>query len=255
MSATQIFNESQIVDKEVGKVYYTNDLSLFKLMEGNRTPNPKHISRISKSMKHVGVLMNPIIVNSELEVVDGQHRLLAAKETNLGIYYIIADEYHIKEVHALNVNQKKWALVDFIEGYSNLGKKEYVKLKKFMNKYSILNIGTSIKFACNSDSGNAIHRLKEGRFEFTRDWASACRFVEKLEEICKYYKEANRTTFVRVLIKLYDEKKNEFDLDHFIDKVKKYPHMLYPIAGLDNNLELVEKLYNYRKHEKVNLRY
>lgn len=255
MSATQILNESQIIDKEVGKVYYTNDLSLFKFMEGNRSPNPKHISRIKKSMEKIGLLMNPIIINSELEIIDGQHRFLAAKEVGLGVYYIIADDYDIKEVHALNVNQKKWTLDDFIDGYSDLGNKEYSKLKKLMNKYPIFNTSTAIKFACNSDNGNAIIRVQEGRFKFTRDWNDACLFAEYIKEMAKHYSGATRTTFVRVLIKLTDNKTKGFDLAEFVGKVKKYPHMLYPISGVSANTEMIEKLYNYRKRDKISLRY
>jgi len=255
MSATQIVNNSKLIDKEVGKVYFTNDLSLFKFMEGNRSPNPKHISRILKSMKTIGLLYSPICVNSSLEIVDGQHRYLAAKQAGLGIYYIIADEYHIKEVHALNVNQKKWTLDDFIDGYSDLGNKEYSKLKKLMKKYPIFNTSTAIKFACNSDSGNAIIRVQEGRFTFTREWDKACIFAEYIKEMAKHYKGATRTTFVRVLIKLTDNKTKDFDLAYFVAKVKKYPHMLYPIAGVPSNTEMIEKLYNYRKRDKISLRY
>ena len=67
--------------QEIGIVYYTKDLSIFKIIDGNRIPNLSHIRRISGSIKQNGVLMNPIIVNKSFEVIDGQHRLAAAKDS------------------------------------------------------------------------------------------------------------------------------------------------------------------------------
>ena len=60
----------------------TSDFSIFKTMDGNRPPNPQHIRRLKDSMMVNGVLCNPIIVNEFGYVIDGQHRLIAAKESD-----------------------------------------------------------------------------------------------------------------------------------------------------------------------------
>ena len=75
-----------------GEVYFTNDLERFVTMNGNRCVNPRHVDRIAESQKVNGVLMNPIIVNSLWEVVDGQHRLEASRKNELGVYYIIFND-------------------------------------------------------------------------------------------------------------------------------------------------------------------
>ncbi len=66
--------------KEVNKVYQTSDLSIFKQIEGNRVPNLQHIKRLADSIRVYGMKCNPILVNERMEVIDGQHRLMAAKE-------------------------------------------------------------------------------------------------------------------------------------------------------------------------------
>ena len=122
------FNESS---REVNKVYKTNDLSVFNQIKGNRPPNPQHIRRLADSIKTNGILQNPIIVNEKMDVIDGQHRLLAAKEANSSVFYIVVDGYELNEVQVLNLNQKNWTSKDFLEGYADMGIESYVKLRNF----------------------------------------------------------------------------------------------------------------------------
>jgi hypothetical protein len=255
MSATQILNDSQIVDKEVGKVYYTNDLSLFKFMEGNRTPNPSHIAKIAKSMEQIGLLMNPIIINSDLEVIDGQHRFLAAKEVGSGIYYIIAEDYKIKEVHALNVNQKQWSTKDFIEGYADMGIKDYSLLKEYMDKYPFLPTTVCFEIAISNSgwAGNSSSSVKEGSFKFKRNWDEACYIANSIKEIKKYFEDAYKKSFVAAIVGAYN--KDIFDMESFIYKCKKYPTKIYNCAKQSEFTQMIESVYNYRNHNKVSLRY
>ena len=75
--------------QEVNKVYKTNDLSIFKQIGGNRVPNLQHIKRLSQSISVYGMKCNPILVNEQMEVIDGQHRLAAAKEANSFVYFVV----------------------------------------------------------------------------------------------------------------------------------------------------------------------
>ena len=81
----------------VYQVYKTNNYDIFKLMPNNRNVNLTHVGRLKLSFKEM-YLISPIIVNSRMEIIDGQHRLHAAKELNLPIYYIIVDGYAVSVV-------------------------------------------------------------------------------------------------------------------------------------------------------------
>ena len=119
--------------QKVGEVLKTYDLSIFKQLPGNRPPNLLHIKRLRQSMIDHGVLMCPIIVNENMEVIDGQHRLLAAKGLDgVPIYYIKAENYRLEQVHTLNMNQKNCSKKDFVDGYAEMGLEPYIKLKRFM---------------------------------------------------------------------------------------------------------------------------
>lgn len=114
----------------VNSVYLTSDLTKFKQITGNRPHNPQHVKRLITSIKRYGVLQNPIIVNEHMVVVDGQHRLLAAKGASSGIYYIIVPNYGLDEVQVLNLNQKNWK--EEIS-YTAMQRWEYLLMLSYLN--------------------------------------------------------------------------------------------------------------------------
>ena len=99
-------------------IHCTHDLSVFKIIDGNRNINLGHVDRLVKSIKDNGFLKTPIIVNKFYEVVDGQHRLEAAKKINSQIYYIKVDDYDLNTAITLNANSS-----NFKEGYNFLATK------------------------------------------------------------------------------------------------------------------------------------
>lgn len=258
-------NSSQA--QEVGKVYFTNDLTRFKIMGGNRIPNLNHIRRIKSSMNENGVLMNPIIVNQMYEVVDGQHRLAAAKESKKGIYYIIAKNYTLKEVHTLNLNQKNWTVKDYMHGYANIGVIPYIKLKNFYENNNDFNVNDCIAMCSNVSGSNnntlfQKHRtdkkyyakevFEEGTWK-GKDFNLAQEYADKIRNIKKYYSGYNRSTFVGTIITLFSNK--NFEYKNFINKLEKNPAALVDCANRAQYKLLIEEIYNFRSRNKVNLRY
>lgn len=61
------------------KVHFTKDLSIFRFSHVNRdienNNSKKRIKRIAQSMMDEGLLPHPIIVNSKMVIIDGQHRV------------------------------------------------------------------------------------------------------------------------------------------------------------------------------------
>ena len=250
----------------VNVVYETNDLSIFKVMKGNRTPNPQHIRRLASSMKHNGSLQNPIIVNEKMQMIDGQHRLIAARESGKGIYYIIVKGYNLPEVQVLNLNQKNWTAKDFMNGYADMGVESYIKLRDFCaknNDFSLSNcislcsnrdgtaFGVSNKFRAGRDSVTNIKEVfnegtwKGNNFELGQDYAN------KLKTIEPFYDGYNRMSFVRALMVIFKNK--EFNFETFLKKlrIKKLDHC---VTTTDYK-SLIEEIYNYNSRKKLNLRY
>jgi hypothetical protein len=253
---------------EVNKVYKTNDLSMFKSIDGNRVPNLQHIKRLADSIRVYGMKCNPILVNEKMEVIDGQHRLMAAKETKSFIYYIAITGYSLDEVHTLNLNQKNWTKRDFMEGYANMGIESYIKLRNFANKNDDYNFSDCIALCSNMLSGRSTNSsaekfkpqrkspllqvFEEGTwigkdFDLAQDWANKIRMIKP------YYLGYNKTYFLTTMIGLLQ--KETFDFNDFMHKIRIQPTAMVDCVNRDQYRTLIEDIYNYKSRNKVNLRY
>ena len=244
--------------QEVNKVYRTSDLTIFKQIDGNRVPNLQHVKRLADSIRVYGMKCNPILVNEQMEVIDGQHRLMAAKEAESFVYYIIVDGYSLNEVHTLNLNQKNWTKKDFMEGYAKMGLESYVKLKTFILKNDDFSLATCIGFCSNTtDSshnrlGKHTEAFEDGtwngkNFELGQEWANKIRMIKP------YYNGYNGASFVGTMITLF--RNDKFDFNEFMHKLRLQPTALVDCVNREQYKTLIEDIYNYRSRNKINLRY
>lgn len=99
----------------MGKVILqTMDYSKFKKLKGNRNVDPVRVQRIIQSIKKVGYITSPLIVNEDLEVIDGQGRLEALRILGLPVEYIVHENIGIDECISMNINQINWVDRDYI---------------------------------------------------------------------------------------------------------------------------------------------
>jgi len=123
-------------------------------------------------------------VNEKYEVLDGQHRLEAAKSLGLDIYYFLKNNGSYKDIIDFNQHKKNWKSEDYLklfaEGTLN---NNYLKLQNFMkiNNFDlaqaliILN-GPIKQMREYSD-------FKSGAFIYPSDEA----YIENLVEKVKYF--------------------------------------------------------------------
>jgi len=258
------------VHAAVNEVYKTNDLSIFKSIGGNRVPNPQHVKRLKRSIIENGMLCNPILVNERMEVIDGQHRLLASKEAQSHIFYIVLKNYSLKEVHTLNLNQKNWTKKDFMDGYADMGLDSYKKLRFFTEKHEDFTFGDCIAMCSNITGSSGLDASQKNRIAKSgdsinvtevfvdgtwrgKDFDLANEWAEKLRLIKPYYAGYNKTTFVGTMLGLFTN--TIFDYSEFMHKVRLQPKALVDCANREQQRLLIEEIYNYRSRNKVNLRY
>jgi hypothetical protein len=238
--------------KHSNQVHTTTDYFLFKPIEGNRTKNLLHISRLKKSMEK-NYLFTVIIVNEHYEIIDGQHRFECVKELQLPLNYIICKGYGLNEVHVLNQNSKTWNADDYLTGYCNLGDKNYLQYKKFKDKYQLgHNESMAILSGNNSISKLLVENFKDGKFKIV-DLKNAEEKAEKIWMFKDIYEGFKRRAFVYAMLYLFD--KPQFDFAEFLQKVRNQPSALTNCNDAKQYISLIEEIYNYRRREKVNLRY
>ena len=237
------------------QVHTTKDYSLFKTLNGNRDVNHLHLSRLKESMKK-NHLTTIIMVNENFEIIDGQHRFLISRELQLPINYIVSKNYGLNEVQILNANMKNWQTTDYVNGYCDLGYKDYIIYRDFVNEYGFQNqialLLLSNEFISSSQKENPSTRFKEGRFK-VKDLHNAKNMAEKIMMIEPYYKGYLRRSFIVALVGMF--KNENFEFIEFLAKLKQQPTTMQDCTNITQYKVLIEEIYNYRRREKVNLRY
>ena len=162
-----MFQTQKVPMNEI-QVHTTKDYSLFKTLNGNRDVNHLHLSRLKESMSK-NHLTTIIMVNEKFEIIDGQHRFFISQELKLPINYIISKNYGLAEVQILNANMKNWQTIDYVNGYCDLGYKDYIIYRDFVNEYgfqsqvAMLLLGN--EYMSGSNKENPASRFKEGKFK------------------------------------------------------------------------------------------
>ena len=181
------------------KIYFTKNYAMFGKMAGNRVLNKIKIARIKRDIAGgLDVLKYcPIIVaakGGKLEILDGQHRYVVAKELSSHVWYIIAEELSILEIARVNSNTEKWKPADYIHVYTSQGNEDYKKLKEFMEAYRFplsVSIQMLMKGNALNDGGPPIGKeaLNGGQFKVV------C--ADQAEEVAKIVMEFGDFSYCR----------------------------------------------------------
>lgn len=117
------------------KIYVTNDYDMFKQLEGNRPVKNGRVIKAIESIQEFGWLTDPILVNENFEVIDGQGRLEALRRLEMPVEFIIENGIGIKACQGLNRYQKNWSTMDYIDSYIADGNENYIWLKEMLREY------------------------------------------------------------------------------------------------------------------------
>ena len=246
--------------KVVNQVNQTNDYEMFKTLDGNRTVNKLHVSRLKESFK-TAYLLSPILINQQNQIIDGQHRFEAAKALGLPINYIICNDYGLKEVQILNTNMKNWKKEDYLHAYCDLNKPEYLQFRNFMRRFNEFGIATCEIMLIDRSNGKQgiiegmrckIKYFEEGELEIP-DYEYSCEIAEKIMQIKPYYDGFNRPSFVRAMCGVF--KTADYNHTIFLQRLNAQPNALQHCATVMQYRLMIEDIYNYRSREKVSLRF
>lgn len=228
-------------------IYTTKDYSMFKVLNGNRTVNPSRVMKIKKSINDVGYITNPIICNERHEVIDGQGRLQALKELGLPVEFIVEKGIGVKECISMNIYQENWKLADYIHSYASLGNQDYVFLEGFLKKYSPDVPVTTVIAVCMGTlqgAGNS-SKIKDGRFKITRSLEAIDNILKYMTNYVPYLKFiSDRTIFFQIVH--FCCSSSLINQDRLLAAIKKYPQKIMPFSSVDECLDSIEFVYNYR---------
>lgn len=230
----------------------TTDYSLFKTLSGNRPIYLGHLNNLVDAIREKNLLAtSPIIVNDNMEVVDGQHRLKAAMKLKVPIYYIVLKGGNLSEVQLLNTNSRNWTTDEFLESYVKRGYKDYKYLKDYAEKhgFSIANSLTILTCAFGQTGSHESRRkFKNGDFVANQKEFGEV-FAALIEALDKYLEEGVRhdRDFLKALYKVYTTK----TFGSLLEKLKDSGWKIDRHVTARDYLRRIEDIINYRKQTRV----
>ena len=234
----------------------TKDYDQFVFREDNREKvDNAHVRRLCESINARNLLeFRPIVVNKKMEVLDGQHRLLAARELGVEIYYQEEKGLDAEDIIRMNIS-KAWTLGDYLNFYCQHEYVHYMNLAAFMKKHQ-LSLRTCLSI-CIGAGHSGYTDFRAGEFKFVEDFADECfdlcwqtvDYIEKVNGHCPYVRSARFWRALLLLVKHpdFEEVKWRHNLERNISTVG-------PRANGEAFMILFENIYNWRNQRKIHLR-
>lgn len=144
-------------------VQETTDYDQFHMMDANRETSRGHIEMLKGEFEKRGNLtrVQPILVNENFFIVDGQHRFMAAKELNEPVYFTQVPGLTVGDARAMNATHRPWSVDDYARSYAYTGRKPYQRYLQLRETYEIGHSITLI-FIYHGESEGAFKDFRNG---------------------------------------------------------------------------------------------
>lgn len=235
------------------QVYCTTDYALFSHMKGNRPIDQKNVDKLAENMKKVGFKKAfRIVVDPEGRVKIGQHRLLAAEQAQVPVYYVVDTELTVQEMQDAENMQKKWSLHDYIYSYAQLGNEEYIKLESTY-------VGSVFPQAAISQFWGRAYgisllsyyeHVKKGIFKFTDQRKAKFDLLQRqVLDIFEFNKKLiNRANAVEGTLVLICHP--DYNHRQMLHKLENMQSRLVVCPTRDEYTKILFEIYNYKNHGK-----
>lgn len=240
------------------EVLKTNDYTIFKVHENNRKINENNLNKIIFSLKKQNMLQfRPILVDKNMNVIDGQHRLEAAKQLNLTVYYQKNEEASHKDIVLLNTNQKPWSYEDYFNYYINLGNDDYKNIRNFCLENTIT-ISEFIQQFC-YDKSTISFKVKSGELKFPAE-DQILKIKQLLDNVCDVLNEIDRYVISNKNIcksrklrsALFSFLRNpDVDVKVLLNKISFKASSIHPCPGILSYYTMIRDIYNWRNSNPV----
>lgn len=231
----------------------TKRYEMFKFRDDNRLKiDRNHVNKLVESIRSRNLLeLRPIDVNENMEILDGQHRVLAAKELGVEIYYKIQKELTQNDIILMNVT-KNWTVSDYLNYYVKNQYIEYVKFLRFIEKNQIsIRLGLALTYG----KGHDIHKkFREGTYVFREEeinkeietcW-DTIHLIKQFNGHCFFLSTAR---FWQALMKLI--RHPDFDNEHWKKNLKKMIERVSVRVSEKDYLKMMTEIYNWRHNLKI----
>lgn len=232
----------------------TNEYAIFKKHPSNREINIANLRKIKLSLASKNMLhLRPIIVNEKYEIIDGQHRLQAAKELGLDIFYVVNENSKDFDIVALNNNQKRWEAEDYLNYYCSQNLEHYLTFKEIIVSNNLpIRAGLAL---LGGVGGTNYEQFRNGQLDLS-EWnakkqeinlkiAMIRRFQDILKAKLVYSQKFYLSPwFIRAFFCLSNA--DGFMEEVFFKKLESKIDAIHPCSSLKAYFEMFKSIYNFK---------
>jgi len=220
--------------------------------------HPIHLKELEKSIeKKNNLSIHPIIVNSDFEVIDGQHRLAAAKNLGVDIYYIVSDHINTSDIITMNRVNLKWSADEWIQYFASTGSKDYDQIIKWAHKYgsqpnTILSVISSRKPTMKQASagGLKLNYIEEIESNLDKLFDILNMIISKTSSYERPY--ACVRSFKRaVYVLIFND--DVIDYEVLFKKLSQYVSRIKIASGIIGMVEMLLAIYNIGNRNPVDV--
>lgn len=235
----------------MSKVYTTTNYDQFKFYKTNRDINA---GAIIDSIKNKNFLKDmPILCDKDLYVIDGQHRLYAARVLRVPIYYTISEDLGENDIGQCQI-QKPWLAIDYLK--FNISKPTYAFIHMLKERYRF-----SLHFIISACS-NKYHmkHFRNGTYELSKPENELEDKFEELKQVCEFSKSIlkaegkNKDFTVHCMRGIWSFiNRKEYIHSQMLHKLRTYPSMIEPLSISNDSVmaqKVLDNLYNYGSRSK-----
>ena len=236
--------------KEVAKIYETTDYGMFSFFKLNRKANPR--KDLLDALEENGRFYEPIMVDEQYRVLDGQHRLLSAKLKKAPItFYVVDDTSAIEVIKSVNTDRNDWTVRQHIDLYEELGYQDYITLNEYLHSdvSSIMSDSTIFEVLGNKKNLSSPKEIKKGNFE-VGNTQEADRIFDYIKLIRGNRSKKIKRSLVRVLMQLDTNK--DIDNDRVV-RVLSNDDVYETVQGFVQHKHIIDYLMSiYNKGMSTN---
>ncbi len=239
----------------------TADYDLFKAHKSNRKTDPKLIERLKNAIMEKNLLLShPVIVDKHFFIIDGQHRVEAAKQLGIPVNYIMDPDIEPKDMITSNTNLKPWNIVDYMNYYCSQEYPEYLDLDKFISAEKLqLNIALQLLNGCRSPS--FFSDFKKGLYKFpcNEEYLDAMTKKNQIKEVIEFIKKRtsggktylDRVTFYGAMVDFFNCK--SFCYDVFMKKLQYKIDLIHPCTRQCEYVGVFREIYNWKNQSPIEI--
>jgi len=240
-------------DTIANHVYSTSDYSKFRLVYGNRVLLRRKVIKLREIMRvNNKIVSYPIIVNSNFQIIDGQHRFIALAELGLPVCYVVDDTFDIKSIAESNTVPDKWKSENYLDAFCTLGYKDYRVFRKFMQTYDT-NFTVTLVLFHGKYTGGLYRDFAEGRFT-AKYLRRAVKWIDMIQQFKEFIQDIHKDRhFIRAILNCINHPKYEHK--RMLRKMKLRGSLMTQSNNRLDYIRQIEAMYNWHAPEESKVRF